>query len=62
MRQSGQPDEQRGAHLVGGEEIADADRARHHRLALEGRDLVRLQRRVDRGAEAGVQAIDLALA
>ena len=40
VREAGQPNEQSGAHLVGVEEVADADGARHHRLALESRDLV----------------------
>ena len=62
VRQTGQPHEKPGAHVVGVEEVADADGARHHRLALEGRDLVRPQRGVDRGAEPGIQAVDLAIA
>ena len=53
---AGQPHEQRGAHFVGGEEVADADGARHHGLALEGRDLVlgeRACRRRRRGRCSG---------
>ena len=62
MRDAGEPDEQRGAHLLGVEEIADADGARHHGAALEIRDVVRRERRVDGGAEPGVQAIDRPIA
>src|SRR5689334_23148678 len=61
MREAGQADEQRGPYLLAGEGFADADGTRHQRLSLEGGDLVRLERGVDRGTEAGVEAVDSAI-
>jgi hypothetical protein len=58
MGDAGQACEQRGPDFVGGEEIADTDGARHHGLALEGGDLITGECGVDRGAQAGVQAIN----
>ncbi len=57
-----QTHEQRCPNFVGGEAVADTDGARHEGLALEGGDLILGERRVDRGAQAGVQAIDRPIA
>jgi len=62
MGDAGQAHEQRGPDFVRGEELADADGACHHGLALEGGDLIPGERRVDRGAQAGVQAVDRPIA
>ena len=53
-RDAGEPHEQRGAHLLGVEEIADADRARHHGAALELRDVVAARARVSTAAPSPV--------
>ena len=57
-----QPDEQHGAHLFGVEEIPDPDRARHHGAMLELADVLGGERRVDRGAEPGIETIDRPIA